>query len=183
VKLFFLSPAHANAMFAGAGNPIPLKGFAKLGFLKKDFTALTQRLEHFLRPAPEKLKDPDYLRVNTLLTLYTGVFAVRHLAELDPIAAQLAAGTPSGTVQFVVDDQPPLLHLTYNGSSIKAEKGGLDRPSAIMWFADWIAANGVVNGELDAFSAVGKGMLRLQGMLPIVDNTGLIMDRVGRYLE
>ena len=182
VKLFFFSPAHLNAMFAGTGNPIPLKGFSKLGFLKNDFTALTQRLEHFLRPDAEKLKDPDYLRANSLLTLYTGVFAVKHLAELDPVAAKVAAATPPGTVQFVVDGEPPLAHLTYNGAAIEPGKSAVERPSAIMWLADWAVANQVVNGQVDSFAAIGKGLVRLDGVVPIIDNTGLIMDRVARYL-
>ena len=53
VKLFFLSPAHLNAMFAGASSPLPLKGLSKLGFLKHEFAELTRRLQYFLRPEPE----------------------------------------------------------------------------------------------------------------------------------
>lgn len=183
VKLFFFSPAHANAMFAGTANPVPLKGFSKLGFLKNDFQKLTQRLEHFLRPDPEKLSDSEYLRVNTLLTLYTAVFAMPSLAELDPIGAQLSAATPRGTVQFVVEPEGPLAHITYSETGVSAGKGPVEHPSAIMWFADWTAMNRTLAGSLAAFAAAGKGWLRLEGNLPILDNTGLIMDRVAKYLS
>ena len=44
IKLFFLSAEHLNRMFDGKANPIPLKGFTRLGFLKNEFTALTERL-------------------------------------------------------------------------------------------------------------------------------------------
>lgn len=182
LKLFFFSPAHANAMFAGASNPVPLKGFSKLRFLKNDFVKLTQRLEHFLRPAPEKLKDDDYLLTNTLLTLYTAVFAVKHVAELDATASQLAAATPRGSMQFVVEPDGPVAHIIHGETSITAGKGPVEHPSAIMWFADWTTLNQTLAGGLPAFAAAGKGSLRLEGNIPILDNTGLIMDRVGEYL-
>lgn len=183
IKLFFFSPAHLNAMFAGTSNPIPLRGFSKLGFLKREFTALTQRLEHFLRPTAGKLADPAYLRTNTLLTLFTGVFAVRHLAEHDPIAARLAMATPRGSVQFVIESEGPLAHLVYGDSGVVAGKGGLEHPSAITWFADWETANGILNGQMDPFTTAGKGLFRVEGLVPIADKSSLIMKRAAKFLE
>ena len=182
VKLFFLSPAHLNAMFAGASSPLPLKGLSKLGFLKHEFAELTRRLQYFLRPEPERLAEPAYLRAHTLLTLLTGVFAVRHLVELDPVAAQLAAAPPAGSLQFVVDSEGPVAHLVYGSNGVESRKGALDRPAARMWFADWPAAYRVLSGKLDAFTATGKGLLRLDGTIPLIDNTSLIMEHAAGYL-
>ena len=182
VKLFYFSPAHLKRHVPGTSNPYPSKVSPRLNFLKNEFTELTRRLEHFLRPDPGKLSDPAYLKVNTLLTLYTGVFAAKPLVELDPVAAQLAAATPKGSVQFVVDSNEPMAHIVYGDTGVEPQKGGTARPSAIMRFADWSAANRIITGGLDAFSATGKGLLCLEGNVPIIDNTGLIMDRVTRYL-
>jgi len=183
IRLFFLSPAHVNAMFAGVSNPIPLKGFSRLGFLKREFTALTQRLEHFLKPTPEKLTDASYLRINTVLTLHTGVFAVPHLVELDPIATQLAAATPKGSVQFVVEPDGPLAHAIFSESGIAAGKGGVERPSAFAWFADWETANGILSGRMDPYIAAGKGLFRIEGLVPMADNLSLIMEQAAKFLE
>ena len=182
VKLFFLSPSHLNGMFAGDANPVPLKGLSKLRFLKHEFIPLTRRLEYFLRPAPETLAESAGLRAHALLTLLTGVFSVPHLAALDSIAAEIAAATPCGSLQFVVDSEGPIAHLMYDGDRVEAQKGPLDRPSALMWFADWPSAYRVLSGRLDAFTAAGKGLLRLDGTIPLIDNTCRIMDRAAGYL-
>ncbi len=182
VKLFFLSPSHLNGMFAGDANPVPLKGLSKLRFLKHEFSALTRRLDYFLRPGPETLAEPAELRAHVLLMLLTGVFAVPHLVALDSIAAEIAAATPRGSLQFVVDTEGPVVHLVYDNDHIEAQRGPLERPSALMCFADWSSAHRVLSGRLDAFTATGKGLLRLNGTIPLIDNTCLIMDRVAGYL-
>ena len=60
-----MSEAHLNKMFDGNSNPIPLKGFTKLGFLDKEFSKVTDKLEYYLKPTPELLEDPNYLNINT----------------------------------------------------------------------------------------------------------------------
>ena len=84
VKLLFLSPSHLNKMMDGNGTPIPLKGFTKLPFLSGDFTKLTDRLEYYLKPTDEALKDSAYLELNTRLTLNTAVFGIREIGWASP---------------------------------------------------------------------------------------------------
>ena len=86
IKLFLMSPAHLNAMFDGKSNPIPLKGFTRLGFLQRDFAALTDRLTYFLRPTEELLADEAYLKTNTALTLFTGSTPSRNWRRWNPRA-------------------------------------------------------------------------------------------------
>ena len=76
VVLFFMSEAHLNKMFDGNANPIPLKGFTKLGFLDKEFSKVTDKLEYYLKPTPGLLKDPNYLNINTIFTLTTAMNAL-----------------------------------------------------------------------------------------------------------
>jgi hypothetical protein len=182
VRLFFLSPAHANKMFAGKGAPIPLKGFSKLGFLQKDFARLTARLEYFLKPAKDQVQDDFYCKINTTLTLYTVAYAVCELAQLEPTCKMLAASTPNGILGIRVLPDGPAVHLTLKNGLITAGKGLNDQSTSRMTFKDITAANELLSGRLDAFMAVAEQRLMLQGVLPIIDNISLVMDRVEQYL-
>ncbi|MFP4446626.1 MAG: hypothetical protein ACLFPD_10330, partial [Desulfosudaceae bacterium] len=65
ITLFFTSCRHLNRMFANQANPIPLKGFTRLGFLTGPFQKMTQRLEYYLDPARGDLSDKTYEKINT----------------------------------------------------------------------------------------------------------------------
>ena len=182
VRLFFLSPAHVNKMFAGTGTPIPLKGFSKLGFLQKDFARLTARLEYFLKPAKDQVQDDFYCKINTTLTLYTVAYAVQELAQLEPTCNKLAAATPNGMLMIRVLPDGPAVHLTIENGRFTAGKGVNEQATSRMTFKDIYAANDLLGGRLDAFLAVAEQRLMIQGVIPIIDNVSLIMDRVEKYL-
>lgn len=182
VKLYFLSPAHLNRMFAGKGTPIPLKGFSKLGFLAKEFSKLTARLEHYLKPAPGAANDPNFLRINTTLTLYTAAYAVRELAQLEPTCKKVAANLTHGSLLIEVPDGPAV-HVAFGGNDMIITKGPADNALATMTFKDINVAHALLNNQLDSFQAVGEGNVVLWGFIPIIDNVGLILDRVAEYAE
>lgn len=182
VKLYFLSPAHLNKMFDGKGNPIPLKGFSKLGFLARQFSKLTQRLEFYLKPKDGAAQDPDFKRINTTLTLFTATHAVRELAQLDATCKKVASHTPAGILQISVLPDGPDVSLTVQTDAWQVTKGKTGSPTATMTFRDMDAAHALLNNQLDSFQAVGEGKVMLRGMLPIIDNVGLILDRVAGYL-
>lgn len=182
VRLFFTSPAHLNRMFAGKGMPIPLKGFTKLGFLQKDFAKLTQRLEQYLKPAKDVKQDAAFVNTSTSLTLYTAAYAVKELAALEPTCKAVAAHTPNGGLQIGVQPEGPYVHLLYDKGAVAVGKGSLPHPAATMTFKDMPSAHGLLSGKLDAFQAVAEGSVMLHGMIPIIDNTSLILDRVEQYL-
>ena len=91
IILWFLSPAHLNRMFDGAANPVPLKGFTKLGFLSKEFPKLTDRLSYYLKPDDELIKNKSYLEMNTRLTLNTAAFAVPEILTGDPVGKKISS--------------------------------------------------------------------------------------------
>jgi hypothetical protein len=183
IKLFFTSPRHLNRMFDGQATPIPLKGFTRLGFLKNEFTKLTERLTHFLKPEDAVLQDPDYIEINTALLLYTAVYAVRELAALEPTCMKVASRIPGGTLRLEVLPEGPAASMTFGDGEIGIEKNGSTPPMARMAFRDMQAANDVLGGRLDGFQAVACGAVALEGQLPIIDNVNLILDRVESYLE
>lgn len=182
VKLLFLSPGHLNRMFDGKGTPIPLKGFTRLGFLQKEFSKLTDRLTHYLKPGSGAMADPHYMKVNTILTLYTAAYAVKELALLEPTSHEIAAHTPPGVLQMEILPEGPYVYLTFGKGIVTVQKGVADAPMARMAFKDLHVANALLSGKLDAFLAVAEGEIMLQGQLPMIDNVGLILDRVGLYL-
>ena len=83
LQLFFTSAEHFNNLIDppkdANGKPktvIPIfYNVFKVGFLLNQFTKLADRLSYYLQPAADKkeelLKDPEYFKINTTLTLYT----------------------------------------------------------------------------------------------------------------
>lgn len=183
VTLFFRNPAHLNQMFDGKANPIPLKGFLKLGFLSNEFTKLTERLTYFLKPTPELLNDPAYLEINTRLSLNTAAFAVSTLAALDPVGKQCAARMGKGVVLIKVLPKGPAVTIDFQENSVQPGKGDTDKPMARLLIKDMPTASRFVNNKLDTFASVVNGDIQIAGRLPMVDNLGFILDRLPLYLS
>jgi hypothetical protein len=183
IKLFFTSPQHLNRMFDGKATPIPLKGFTRLGFLQKEFSKLTDRLTYYLKPENGLAPDEPYLKINTILTLYTAMYAVRELARLEPVSRTVASRIPAGGFQVEVLPDGPHIHMRFGKDDITVTKGVVDNPMARMTFRNLDVAHELLNNKLDAFLAVAQGDVMLQGQLPIIDNVNLILDRVALYLK
>ena len=182
IRLYFTSVEHLNRMFDGKATPIPLKGFLRLGFLKREFSQLTDRLTYYLRPELAKSGDANYLKLNTILTLQTALYAVKVLTMLEPTSKKIAAHIPAGALQVEVLPGGACLHLVFGKDGISVAKGPAERPMAKMAFKDLQAANALLTGKLDGFLAVANGDVVLRGQLPMVDSVNLILDRVPRYL-
>ncbi|HOZ45887.1 MAG TPA: SCP2 sterol-binding domain-containing protein [Candidatus Hydrogenedentes bacterium] len=183
VKLYFKSPEHLNLMFEGKANPIPLKGFLRLGFLTRKFARLTERLEYFLKPEDGRLDDPDYVRVNTPLTLYTAFYCVAELAQLDPISRHLAAQMGTGRLQVEVLPDGPVVHLELGDGTMRVAKGKAEHPMAKMIFRNLQVASDLLNDRLDGFRAVAQGDVAIWGHVPMVENANLILERVRQYVD
>jgi len=183
IILWFLSPSHLNRMFDGAANPIPLKGFTKLGFLSKEFPKLTDRLAYYLKPTDELMKDKSYLEMNTRLTLNTAAFAVPEIAAGDPTGAKIASKIPDGTVTMRILPSFHAVSITFRGGSATAAKGDTEKPSAVMEMKSVTLANGFLNGKTDAFTAIASGDVIIKGLMPMLDNMSLLLDRIQHYIS
>jgi hypothetical protein len=182
VKLFFTSPSHLNRMMDGEANPIPLKGFTRIGFLTKEFPKATDRLEYFLKPTDERLQDPTYLALNTRMTLNTAAFSVGELAPLDHLAKLNAAHIQDGTVLIKILPDGPAACVTFDGGRIDAAKEEVSRPTARLQLRNMQVANDFFNGKLDLFTAATTGDVMIKGQTPMLDALGLILDRIPVYL-
>lgn len=182
VVLFFASPAQLNRMFEGSGNPIPVWGFTHLGFLKGPFTELTERMAYYLKPTNELLVHEGFLAMNTKLTLNTAAFAVPQLLEGDPDCAALRRAIGEGTVVLKVLPDGPAVGLDFGQGGVRAVKGELPSPDALVLLPGLRVANDFLNGKLDTFAAVAKGDVQIRGRVDMVDALALVLDRVPRYL-
>jgi len=184
VVLCFLSGRHLNAMFEERSNPIPLKGFKHLGFLKNEFPKVTKRLEYFLKPTPALLEDEAYVRVNTALSLYIAVYSVCELLRVDPVGRQIGPQMPAGTLQLSVLPDGPHAYIRYDGrGGATAGIGVAETPSAVLTFESCQTANALFNGKLDGFGAIALGNIKMRGLIPLVENTNVIFDRIPVYLQ
>lgn len=183
IRLNFKDCAHLNAMFEGAANPSLRKGFLRIGFLKKKFTPLTERLEYFLKPDNGRLEDADYRRANTVMTLQTAVFAAGELAAHEPVSRELAQHAGTGVLEVGVLPDGPRAHVTFGGDGVRVDKGPAANPRAVMTFRNLDVAGALVTDQLDGFRAVAQGDVMLQGHVPMIDAINLIMDRVRLYLD
>jgi hypothetical protein len=183
VKLFFTSAGHLNNMFDGKSNPIPLKGLTRLGFLKNEFPKLTDRLEYYLKPTDELLKDKNFLEINTGFTMNTAAFAARELALLDPIGKLNAGHIHNGAVLMKISDDGPAVHITFENGNIEVIKGDVDKPMACLLFKNVEIANAFLNNRLDIFTAIAGGDVTAKGQTLMLDALSLILDRIPLYLS
>ena len=182
MNLFFNSPAHFNLMIEGKKNPIPTKGFGYIGFLKKDFTCLADRLSYYLKPTHELLQNKDYARINTILTAYTAFFAIPEIANYDPLGKLNASRITDGTISIEID-QGPAIHITARNGRLETAKGKASNAQAFMLFDSIETASGILNGTLDSYSCIGTGQLAIRGLVPMIDNLNKILAQVAGYLR
>lgn len=183
IKLYFTSPAHLNAMFDGKANPIPLKGFTKIGFLKNEFTKLTDRLGYYLKPTDELLYNKDYHRINTILTANTAIFALSQIGNFDRLGRLNAGRMPEGVLSVYTGDRAISLCVTAKAGRLIPEKRNVLKPRAIMEFMDIDTANMLLNGKIDAYSCIAVGGIQTRGYVPMLDCFDKLLGMVPKYLK
>lgn len=183
VKLWFKSPEHLNNMFDGKANPIPLKGFTKLGFLTKEFGQITDKLAYYLKPEEVENPSEEYIKINTRFTLTVAAFALSEIGKYDKEAKITASHIPNGKIQMCVLPSDPAVFLTVKDGVISAEKGITENPDAMMEMKDIQTANDFLNGKSNPFLAIASGDVIIKGITPMLDNLSLILDKVGKYVE
>lgn len=182
IKLWFPKPENLNAMFAGTGNPIPLKGITKIKYLTGPFTELTDRLGHYLRTTPELLKEEKYRLANASLSLHAAVFAMGEVANSDRDGKLNAARIANGQIHVAAKSGPQFT-IAVDGGKLACSKGEPAKMKAKMVFSDLEAAGNVLRGELDSYAAIGALKLELGGFMPMLEHLNKILGLVPRYLR
>lgn len=170
-------------MIEGKANPIPVKGLSKVNFLKNEFISLTNRLEYYLKPTEELLKDEDYSNINTILTAYTAFFALSEIGNNDKIGKLNASRIPDGAIGISVLNGGPTISLIANAGKLTTKKGLETKSRAHMSFDCLQTANGILNGNIDSYTCIGDGRLNIRGYIPMVDNMNKLLAQVPAYLK
>ncbi len=181
IRLPFSSCEKFNGMIDGTVTPIPTKGLTKVGFLTKTFVGLTDLLTRYLRASDEDLKDPDFFRISTLTTFYVVSEALSQIANHDSVGQASASYIVDGTAKMAIGDVA--------GAGIVARDHVLttdhrmpEQFLSYMIFEDLALANDLFAGRVNSVAAVGKGKIRIGGMVSQIDNLNRILDRVALYL-
>lgn len=182
IVLYFTSPKHLNNMFDGKANPIPLKGITHIGFLTKKFPKLTERLEYYLKPNEQKLKDAHFITVNTIMTLNTALYALKELLLFDEIGKHVAKKITNSMIMLSIK-KGPATYIQQKENSFEVHKGYADKPLSILEFSSMRIANDFLNGKMDAFSAIASGAVLTKGHIEWLDAVSPVLDRIALYLS
>lgn len=170
-----------NKIIDGEATPIPSKGFTKIGFLLKTFTALTDRLTELMKPSEEALKDPAFFELSTVLTFYTISVALSQIGNQDAIGRASASYMPDGDLKLAIKGGPASTIRIKNNHLVTIKKAP-EAPRAIMQFDSIELANSLFNGKVNSLEAIGRGLVEIRGMVSMVDNINRVLDRVALYL-
>jgi len=181
VLLPFSSCEKFNGLIDGTVTPIPVKGFHKLGFLLKNFTKLTDMLNLYLRPEPEKLKDEAFFEKSTRLMLHLIVSAIAQIGNEDAIGRCSAGYIQDGSILLGVKGDL-YCGIRAEGHRLFACHEQPEAYQAYMEFADLQLARQLFDGQVNAVACVGQGKIRIGGLISQVDNINRILDRVSLYL-
>lgn len=181
VKLPFSSPEKFNGLIDGTVTPIPSKGFTHIGFLLKDFTKLTDLLNKYMRPSEEDLKDPDFFRINTELTLYVVGVAIAQVGNNDEIGKFSASHIPDGSVMIEIKNGPAVEVVSKNHRLICLKRRP-DKYRCSMVFDSYETANDLFAGKVNSIVCIGTGKVEMHGLISMLDNVNRILDRVALYL-
>jgi hypothetical protein len=182
IKLAFSTCAKFNGMIDGTVTPIPIKGFTKIGFLTKQFTALTNMLTNYLRPDPQALEDKEFFRTSTLLMFHLIVEAIAQIGNEDKIGRASASYIQDGLVQLAIRDGLQLGVMAKDHRLTALHQDLPRRPMSYMEFASLELARDLFDGKINAVASVGQGQIRIGGMISQIDNVNRILDRVAVYL-
>jgi hypothetical protein len=181
VSLHFFSPRHLNATFDGRAIAIPLRGFTRLAWLRRDFGRLTRRLESYLKPTDTTTNDTCETLLATLLA-QTGAFAAGELARLEPTCRKIAARIPDGILSVEISPDGPGIHVAVSGGEIQVGKSTHETPSARLTFRHATVATALLRNRLDPYEAIAQGDLGLAGQIGMIEDFMLILDRVEQFL-
>ncbi len=182
VKIPFSSPEKFNGMVDGTVTPVPVKGFTKLPFLLGKFKKLTDLLEEYLRPAPEKLEDEVFLRRSTIIMFRVITAAIAQIANHDKIGQFSASYIVDGAIKLEIPGVTKAALIARDGILTCSDKVPKMYLSS-MTFADVKTARDLFDGKINSVAAVGNGGVKIAGMISQIDNVNRILSRVELYLR
>ncbi|WP_116113556.1 hypothetical protein [Austwickia chelonae] len=181
VTLTFVSARHFNRVIAGEGFPLPVRGFSRMAFLRKDLPLLTGRLEALLRPLDRSMLSAEERRISWILSAYIAFYSIAPVANLDERGRANAARMVDGDISVEVVDGPALTVHARSGV-LEVHRGLSSTPRARMTFDSVATVGAILEGSLDTYAAIGDGRLAVCGYIPSLDNMNKLLSGVSYYL-
>ncbi|HOK09316.1 MAG TPA: hypothetical protein PLT82_05730 [Candidatus Hydrogenedens sp.] len=182
IHLLLLNPTHAVQVFEQGKIPIPLKGFTHISFLKKGFDALTKRLEYYLKSGQNYSEEER--KIYAILQLKTALRAAEVLAEKDDISKKILAGTPAGILKISIESIGFSAYFGYiQGRWQFIDEISPQGVTSTLSLNDLETAELLLNNKLDTFAGLGLGKIHISGIIPIIDNVGLVLGRITEYIS
>ena len=181
ILLPFKSPEKFNGMINGTVTPFPSKGITKIKFLLGEFTKLTDILTKYLRASEEDLQDKAFFETSTRLMLSVIAGAAAQIGNHDKVGKHSASYIVDGIVKLSIKD----LDAAYVSSKDHFLSVVNEEPKSVMArmeFEDMYVARDLFDGKVNAAVCVGMGLVRIGGMISMVDNINRMLDRVSVYL-
>ncbi|MGI9332419.1 MAG: hypothetical protein ACR2RL_04605 [Gammaproteobacteria bacterium] len=186
LRLTFVSDRQANKVLGQAGLSVPIPG-GHLTYLRYlgEFAQLAARLEQVLNE-PASLKASEQALRATLMFTHLLPAAVTELANHEAISRQILEPYRDSSAEIVVPGGPhALIELGADGVCRvrpRAEAPG-KRADLSMRFSDLGTAIEAVDNRLDRLAALGSSRLVVEGLVPLADDLGRVMERAGAYLR
>lgn len=185
LALQFFSSAHVNRTFLGqkALPPLPVSGFWRLGKVKT-FTALTERLDEALQPAPEALTDEAFETLHLILLFRVLIGSIPIVGMGDAPCRHGLGHTPRGIAEIRAPALGASGWVSWDGAQLTSGMGASAAPpDVIITFIDRATAAAALLGRLDPNAAVALGNVEVRGLVPLADGLSLVMDRAEFYLK
>ncbi len=180
IRASFATPERFNGMIDGTVTPLSPSVILHASFMTKTFTALTDRLAAYLRPAEGALDDPEFFRISTTLMLHVIAGAIAQLGNHDSVSRASASYIVDGQIRLDVTGGPSAAVMAKDHHLTVCEP--TDDYFSYMRFDSMQTARDLFDGKINAVVAVGIGQVRVGGMISQIDNVNRILDRVAVYL-
>ncbi len=181
IKIPFGSPEKFNAMIDGTATPIPVKGFTRIGFLLKNFIKITDILTKYLRATEKDLENKEFFATSTRLMFSVIAGAIAQIGNNDKIGRASASYITDGTIMLSMGEGD-YAAIDAKNHILRARMEKPEGYTSYMIFKDMELARALFDGKVNAVACVGKGYIKIGGMISQVDNVNRILDRVAAYL-
>jgi hypothetical protein len=190
IRLTFKTPELLNRMFDGENvQPGLRKGFFHLFFLIRKFPRLAERLQFYLEGEGKHAGDEKSKKFLVQLGLHAMLGGMATMASDDAGLRSIADETPFGALLVkVLPDGPfgTFEKISHNNGYIF--KSTFNQPAshanAVMEFSSLDAAKKLLDGELNAVTAIGLGQeMKIRGLLPLIDKASIFLYRFGKIMS
>jgi hypothetical protein len=189
VRLIFKTPELLNRMFDGEDvRPGLHKGFLHLLFLIKKFPKLAERLGYYLEGPGKHATDEKTKKFLVRIGLHAMLGGMATVASDDQNLRSIADETPIGTLLVnILPDGPfgTFTKISHNsGYAFESTfNQPANKPNAVMEFSSPDAAKKLIDGELNAVTAIGLAQeIKIRGLLPLIDKASIFLYRFGKIM-